>query len=614
MAQQHDRLSEAYRGLRQGTVTRREFMARAAALGMSAPATLLLVNSVSVDVVAAQNTPFERPGFGTEGQSRGAGGDLRVLQWLGLGVDAPTLVQEPLLAYAPDGSLLPNLVVTVPSLENGGLSADLRTVTFELLEDLAWSDGEPVTPDDVVWTWQWVLDETNQASDFLGYWKRVEAIEPISATRFQAILTEGALAWFLPFTGYLNGPISPKHLWDGQDKAVVNRMFSTDPIGTGAYKIDSFIENDQVRFSINEHYREPEKPFFATVVIKAGGDQNTAAQAVLQDGDWDMALNIQTGAELLRGLEAHGKGIVATSGFVNTEQLVFNFSDPNVEIDGERSSLGAPHPFLTDFNVRKAMALAIDREAVTSSYLGSKVGVNILTGIGSVESPNTKVEFNIDLANQILDDAGWVREGDLRSKDGIELEVRFNTSNSAPRPEIARVVQQGWEAIGIRVNVGLLDPQVFFAPDARNSEGALFRFPCDVEMYTNGPGIPFPLEYMSWWYAGINNENVAQQSNGWQADNIYYGAHFRHPNIQRYVNPAYDALFESAESTNNPTRAAELFIAMNDIVVNEFVAIPLVTRPFHSNAISNRLVHENVAAQAWDSVYWNIANWRTVEG
>jgi hypothetical protein len=52
---------------------------------------------------------------------------------------------------------------------------------------------------------------------------------------------------------------------------------------------------------------------------------------------------------------------------------------------------------------------------------------------------------------------------------------------------------------------------------------------------------------------------------------------------------------------------------MNDIVVNEFVAIPLVTRPFHSNAISSRLVHENVAAQAWDSVYWNIANWRTVE-
>ena len=113
MARQHDRLSEAYRGLHQGTVTRRELMARAAALGMSTPAALLLVNSVSVDGVAAQNTPFERPSFGTEDQSRGAGGDLRVLQWIGLGVDAPTLVQEPLLAYAPDGSLLPNLVVTV---------------------------------------------------------------------------------------------------------------------------------------------------------------------------------------------------------------------------------------------------------------------------------------------------------------------------------------------------------------------------------------------------------------------------------------------------------------------------------------------------------------------
>src|SRR4029078_2998864 len=106
-------------------------------------------------------------------------------------------------------------------------------------------------------------------------------------------------------------------------------------------------------------------------------------------------------------------------------------------------------------------------------------------------------------------------------------------------------------------------------------------------------------------------QNVSQQLNGWQAGNIY-GAHFRRPNIQRYVNPAYDALFEAAEATKNPSRAAALFLARTDIVVNEFVAIPLVTRPFHSNAISNRLVHENVAAQGWASVYWNIANWRHV--
>jgi peptide/nickel transport system substrate-binding protein len=75
------------------------------------------------------------------------------------------------------------------------------------------------------------------------------------------------------------------------------------------------------------------------------------------------------------------------------EQVLFNFSDPNVEVDGERSSLQAPHPFLTDLDVRRALGLAIDRDSIANQfYLGSDrefAAVNILTGIPSMESPNT---------------------------------------------------------------------------------------------------------------------------------------------------------------------------------------------------------------------------------
>ncbi len=75
----------------------------------------------------------------------------------------------------------------------------------------------------------------------------------------------------------------------------------------------------------------------------------------------------------------------------------------------------------------------------------------------------------------------------------------------------------------------------------------------------------------------------------------------------------YDELFEEATATTDATRAIDLMIQMNDILVNEFVVVPLVTLVSELYAISNRLVHENVAAGPWEPLYWNIANWRSVE-
>ena len=126
-------------------MSRREFVARAAALGIGAPMSLVLVNSVSVDEVAAQETPFERPSTGTDGQIRGAGGELSVRQWLSpnhafahLAGFPPTIAQvsslvvEPLLSYAPGGSLLPTLA-RVKSVMDLGSPALTQAVAVRLL-------------------------------------------------------------------------------------------------------------------------------------------------------------------------------------------------------------------------------------------------------------------------------------------------------------------------------------------------------------------------------------------------------------------------------------------------------------------------------------------------
>ena len=612
-------------GLKQGRISRRDFIVGATALGVGSPLISLMLNSVRAAGVAAQNTIAGRPSIGTDQQVRGSGGELRIRQWLmpaGLNphtssaepdLQGASLVTEGLMSYSRDGSLLPNLVTEVPSVENGGLSEDLRTVTYNLLPNLVWNDGQPVTAADVVWTWQWIMDEANGAFDASIY-TGIEQVEARSPTQAQVAFSSPNLAWFVPFSGSGIGcgcGILPRHFWAGREREAANRAFLTSPVGTGPYKVDAFIPGDRVTYALNEHYREPNKPYFSTVILQGGGDHLTAAQAVLQTGDYDVAWNLSADPDVLRELETHGLGAVQANTPIATEKIWFNFSDPNVEIDGERSSLKAPHPFLTEKAVRQAMALAIDRRAIASQlYLGEPLeppATNVLIGIGAMESPNNMWDYDIDRANQLLDDAGWKWVGDVRSRNGVELRVSFYTTIIPARQKTQAMIKQSWEAIGFGVEIGAVDANEFF--DRPDNPESFIRFQHDVQMLTNNPLSPFPLDYMRWWYAGPGNDNVAQRANNWVPVNDLQLQMF---NIQRYVNHEYDALWDEAASTIDMERSIELLIQMNDFVVNEYVVIPLVERATQKYAISNRLVKENITPGPWETLYWNIANWRTV--
>ncbi len=121
-------------------------------------------------------------------------------------------------------------------------------------------------------------------------------------------------------------------------------------------------------------------------------------------------------------------------------------------------------------------------------------------------------------------------------------------------------------------------------------------------MYTNSPTSTFPLTYMQSWYAGPNGSNIAQKSNGWSG-----------VNESRYQNPEYDALYESLLKETDAERAAETFIKMNDIIINDVVVIPLVNRAAEKFAIANGFVEDNIAGSLFEALYWNIANWVRVQ-
>jgi len=140
------RLWSAYQDLQAGRISRRDFLQRAAALGVATPVALgiLRLTDVAQEATPASGAFTAAPTVGTEGQTRGAGGELKLLQW-----QAPTtlnmhlagsfkdqlaacLVTEPLIHFLPDATPIPCLVTEVPSPENGRVAADLTTVTYTL--------------------------------------------------------------------------------------------------------------------------------------------------------------------------------------------------------------------------------------------------------------------------------------------------------------------------------------------------------------------------------------------------------------------------------------------------------------------------------------------------
>ncbi len=609
-----------YQDLKHGRITRREFIARATALGVGLPITLFVLNSMKLEGAAAQDADATsasvRPSVGTEGQTRGAGGELKILQWQAASIafshkgtgtkdwNAASLVLEALLSFAPDGTILPNLAAEVPTKENGGLSDDLKTVTINLQEGLLWSDGEPVTAEDIAFTWQWVTDPAN-ASTSASVWEPIENIEAKSDT--QAVITykEPSIAWFVPISGTSYGAIIPKHILGTGDPGAAEK-FLTNPIGTGPYKVESFKENDQVIYTANENYREPNKPYFATVNLKGGGDASSAAQAVLQTGDWHYAWNLQVESQILKQLqESGGKGVLVTSPPASVERVNFNFSDPNKEVNGERSSLEAPHPFLTDVKVRQAFSLATDRDSIANQfYLGGEAeppGRNYLTGIGPMESPNTTWEFDVEKAKAVLEEAGWVLDGKVRKKDGMELSVSYYTTINSVRQKTQAVNKKNWEEAGIKVQLGQVTADVFFSSAPGNDQTFYHNYR-DIDMFTDNPTSPIPLGYMLSFYAGPDNSNISQASNQWSGGNS-----------ARYVNPEYDALYEQAVASTDAEEVAELCIQMNDILIDEFVLIPLVSRANVKDAASNLLLQENLAPNGWETSFWNIANWTLAE-
>lgn len=578
-----------------GRLSRRGFVRKMMAVGLTAPMATQLLSHVGIDTALAQGT------FGYKPTKRGGGGALKLLWWQGptllnphfaVGTkdqDGSRLFYEPLAAWDAEGNLVPILAAEIPSKENGGLSADGKSVVWKLKKGAQWHDGKPVTADDLVFNWEYASDPAT-ASVTIGSYKDCK-VEKIDEHSVRVIFSKPTPFWADPFVG-TRGMLIPKHLF-AEFKGAKSRDAPTNlkPVGTGPYKFVDFKPGDLVKGEINANYHQPNKPYFDTVEMKGGGDAVSAARAVIQTGEYDYAWNLQVEDEILKRLEQGGKGKVKILETGNIEHIQINFTDPNKEIDGERSHLSTTHPILSDAAVRKALALLVDRKSVEDHIYGrtGTATANFLNNPPPVRSKNLSYEFNVDKANKVLDDAGWVKGADgIRAKNGVKLKLVYQTSVNAPRQKTQQVVKQAAQKAGIDIELKSVPASVYFSSDVGNAD-TYTKFYCDLQMYTTTMTQPDAELFMN----QFTTAEVSTKANKWQGRNI-----------TRWRNAEYDKAFAAATAELDPIKRAAFFIKMNDLVSNEAV-IPVVARPIVGGSGNTLRPH----LSGWDNTTCFIADW-----
>ena len=543
---------------------------------------------------------------------RGSDGHVNVLFWQAASILNPylsagtkdvytsSLILEGLAGFDEKGAIFPRLAVDIPTLANGGVSADLTTITWKLKPGLIWSDGTPVTSADAKFTYEYCIHPEGGCAElpkFDGI-KSVETPDDLTiAITFNGPKPNpynafvGALVPILQKAQFANclGAAAP---------TCTEQNFN--PIGTGPYRVTSFKTNDTIELEANPNYRDPAKPAFATMTVKGGGDAEAAARAVMETGEFDYAWNTQVNPELQTQMAAGGKGVFVNVFATTTERLELNLTDPSPDLaEGERSTVKHPHPILTDLNVRKALSMALDRQTLVDVGYGAagKVTCNVIPAPEIYASGNTDcVAQDMAGAKALLDAAGWVPGADgIREKDGKKLHLLYQTTVNPVRQDFQALIKSWWTDLGVHVELKAIDASVFFGGDA-GSPDTYQKFYADVEMFANNFDGTDPEAFM----AGYRCSDIPSPDNQWQGNNI-----------NRFCDPAYDALVTELSQTGDVAKRAELAKKMDAMVsTDSFTVIPMVNRGSLS-AASNTL--GGVIINGWDTEFWNVQDWTRVQ-
>lgn len=486
-----------------------------------------------------------------------------------------------------DGNFQPVLAAELPTLENGGVSADYLTVTWKLRPDLKWSDGEALTADDIKFTWEAVADPASGNVLSLGF-ELIDSIETpddLTAVVHYREVNQAYLQQFM--YGLL-----PRHA-TGEPADMLNWAWNRQPVSAGPFIVSEWNAGDTIVMSRNPNYYLPGQPYLDGLIFKIVPD--TGAQvAMMAQGEG----HVQIWPGEVKAIYDEQTGGMATLQEIPGQwnmALYFNLSQPFDDDPGAEP----PHPILGDLRVRQALAHAIDYDLIINEVSpGTFPATNPFAyGWYACDLPRA-YPFDVEKANALLDEAGWVlgddgirvAQGAMYAEDGTRLTVQLNGyTNYQPLVKLEEALVEMFKVVGIEATIQNDDFSIIFGAFEDGSPRMLGNH--DILVYD----------------ASLSIEPHATIANSYLSTAIPSAENPSGANHSRWVNAAADAAIEQAGSTVDIAARQAAYCDLAELVTTELPRLNLFLYTEGYGA-STRL--SGYTVNMWGSLTWDVQEWK----
>jgi peptide/nickel transport system substrate-binding protein len=378
------------------------------------------------------------------------------------------LISAPVFRYDDHGDYAPEMATVVPTLANGGISRDGKTITLHLRHGMQWSDGAPLDARDLRFTWRAVMNPRNNTRLRTG-WDDITAIDlPDNDTAIVHLREPYAAILGIFALGGAGYPPLPEHILG--TLADLNRAdFNEHPISSGPYVLAKWDHGSALEFDANPKYWRG-APAIAHISYRIIPNADTLF-AAMQTHDVDVDVDSITETQI--------RQLPSLTGFATQKRMVGNY---------RHITFNTKKPTLNDVRVRRAIAEAVNWDRLNATvFHGYNVRATSDILPGSWAAPSIPpFRFDLAAAKKLLDAAGWTPGPDgIRRRNGLRLAIDISTTPSKPANVQAEVqMQQDLKAAGIALQVRNYPTSLLFAQNGPLYGGT---FDLSLTIDTNAP-------------------------------------------------------------------------------------------------------------------------------